>query len=245
MATVADGTGILHKLFAPWTRAELQHKLLVVDPLATRLPHGTKLELITKLVGLVRRGFVDLRHQLLNDVRKGDVDALIHKCGKNNDDSIGMLIAADALLLKRSLDAGQGQLVATGRRVTKKMRKVWAHGARKLLMQNMINTHLDGVLKGDGASSLTIHAVKQEVGRRVGVDFGQKKQACSYVHKRLQKRLLQRQFAGAVKAKKHRARVQGTKRPSKVKIDFGRMWWQYEVRAMWAADTWQHKHEIG
>ena len=106
----------------------------------------------------------------------------------------------------------------------------------------MINKHLDDVLMGDGASSLTIHAVKQEVGRRVGVDFGQKKQACSYFHKRLQKRLLQHEFEGAVKPKKKR--VQGTKRPSKVKVDFGRMWWQYEVRAMWAADTWQHKHDI-
>ena len=138
---MADGVGLLHKLFAHWTRAEILHKLLVVDPLATRLPTGTKLELITKLVGLVRRGFVDLRQQILNDALKGDIDALIHKCGKKKDDSIGMFIAADELFLKRSPKAGQGQLVATGHRVTKKMRKVWAHGARKLLMENPL-THI-------------------------------------------------------------------------------------------------------
>ena len=235
---MADGMGLLHKLFAHWTRAELRHKLLVVDPLATRLPNGTKLELITKLVGLVRRGFVDLRQQVLNDVRKGGIDVLIHKCGKKKDDSIGMFIAADALLLKRSLEADQGQLVATGHRMTKKMRKVWAHGARKLLMEKSINKHLADVLMGDGASSLAIRAVKQEVGRRAGIDFDQKKQACSYFHKRLQRKLLKGHFADAPKKKKRRASD-----ASKMKIDFGRKWWQYEVMAMFRADTWRWKHD--
>ena len=202
MAAMADGMGLLPKLFANWTRAKLRHTLLVVDPLATGLPNGTKLELAMKLVGLVRRGFVDLRKQVLNDVRKCDIDVLIHRCGRNKGDSIGMFIAADELLLKQSIEAGKGQLVATAHRITRKMRKVWAHGARKLLMEKSIKTHLADVLMGDGAKDLKVHEVKQEVGRRAGIDFDQKKQACAYVHKRLQKKVLKVQFADAPAKKK-------------------------------------------
>ena len=102
-----------------------------------------------------------------------------------------------------------------------------------------INKHLADVLMGDGAISLAIHAVRQEVGRRAGIDFDQKKQACSYFHKRLQRKLLKGQFADAPTKKKKQAR---TSDAFKMKVDFGRKWWRYEVMAMFRADTWQWKH---
>ena len=56
MATAADGnaSGLVRKLLEPWTKFELQAKLLHVDPHSTSLSRGTKPDLIKKLVGCGR-----------------------------------------------------------------------------------------------------------------------------------------------------------------------------------------------